>query len=647
MNYEKFNVKITEGYYLGRWGYTAEVTHDGLKENKILVYRDSDMLNRKINILAEKWDNRWKKLCEKNEKEKLIKNLEEKTAIKNYDAKFFLEETRNILHKTLEIDNRVDWDLLKNQSKFDEGISKRPELPEKPRISRKPRMPRKPELLEKPKRNSISLKQELELPKLTDEKYKLNLSFRDRIFKSRITKKKDNIKVLFQKDVEEINELNKRIKVENERSIKNEEVALQERIEKWENDYEKKLKKWEDDCEKKLKKWENNYEKKVKKWKDECQRITDEHNKESEKINNQRKLFYEEQKKANELIDIFREEYFKLKTEAIEQYCSLVLSNSNYPTSFPQSFEIEYSKKNKSLIVDYRLPSLDDLPIIKEVKFVKTKKEIKEVLLSKTEINKLFDNTLYQICLRTIHELFEADTVNAIEIITFNGFVNFINKSNGKEENSCLISLQTSKEEFLSINLSKVDPKECFKGLKGIGSSKLYGLSPIKPIIMMDRIDSRIAESYSVVGDLDDTVNLAKMNWEDFENLVREIFAKEFTNEGAEVHVTQASRDGGVDAIAFDPDPIRGGKIVIQAKRYTNVVSVSAVRDLYGTVVNEGAIKGILVTTADYGPDAYKFAKDKPLLLMNGNNLLHMLMKHGIKAKIDINEAKKYFKENS
>jgi len=24
--------------------------------------------------------------------------------------------------------------------------------------------------------------------------------------------------------------------------------------------------------------------------------------------------------------------------------------------------------------------------------------------------------------------------------------------------------------------------------------------------------------------------------------------------------------------IAFDPDPIRGGKIVIQAKRYTNVV---------------------------------------------------------------------------
>lgn len=38
--------------------------------------------------------------------------------------------------------------------------------------------------------------------------------------------------------------------------------------------------------------------------------------------------------------------------------------------------------------------------------------------------------------------------------------------------------------------------------------------------------------------------------------------------------ITQASRDGGVDAIAFDPDPIRGSKIVIQAKRYTNTVLI-------------------------------------------------------------------------
>jgi restriction system protein len=95
-----------------------------------------------------------------------------------------------------------------------------------------------------------------------------------------------------------------------------------------------------------------------------------------------------------------------------------------------------------------------------------------------------------------------------------------------------------------------------------------------------------------------------------------------------------------VDAVAFDPDPIRGGKIVIQAKRYTNTVGVSAVRDLYGTIMNEGATKGILVTTADYGADSYNFAKGKPITLLNGGNLLHLLEKHGHRAKIDIKEAK-------
>lgn len=63
-------------------------------------------------------------------------------------------------------------------------------------------------------------------------------------------------------------------------------------------------------------------------------------------------------------------------------------------------------------------------------------------------------------------------------------------------------------------------------------------------------------------------------------------------------------------------------------------------RDLYGTVMNEGASKGILVTTSDYGRDSYEFAKDKPITLLNGSNLLHILKKYGYEARIDLTEAK-------
>ena len=87
--------------------------------------------------------------------------------------------------------------------------------------------------------------------------------------------------------------------------------------------------------------------------------------------------------------------------------------------------------------------------------------------------------------------------------------------------------------------------------------------------------------------------------------------------------ITQASRDGGVDA---GPSiQIQFGEAKSLSRRSAiNTVGVAAVRDLYGTVLNEGATKGVLVTTSDYGPDAYGFAKDKPLVLMNGANLLHL-----------------------
>ena len=253
----------------------------------------------------------------------------------------------------------------------------------------------------------------------------------------------------------------------------------------------------------------------------------------------------------------------------------------------------------------------------------------------------VYEEVNYKIALRTLFELFHADEAKAVDSIVFNGIVDTIDKATGQNIKPCIMSIQVSWLEFEPINLEQVDPKACFKKLKGVSASKLQALAPVAPVAQISREDKRFVESYEVAHTLDNSVNLASMDWEDFEHLIRELFAKEFGREGGEVRVTQASRDGGVDAVAFDPDPIRGGKIVIQAKRYTNVVGVAAVRDLWGTIMNEGAMKGILVTTSHYGADAYEFAKGKPITLLEGGNLLHLLAKHGHKAKIDLKEAKK------
>jgi restriction system protein len=375
---------------------------------------------------------------------------------------------------------------------------------------------------------------------------------------------------------------------------------------------------------------DKDYENEIKKWESETA--------EWEK---RKEIFMQEQKDYNAKIDEMKDSYLKQNVDSIIEYCEMVLNNSSYPETFTKNYELEYNPDNKILIVEYELPSMESFPKVKEVKYIASRKELKESFIPESQQTKMFDEAMYKITLRTIHELFEADTANAIDAISLNGWIKAINKATGKEENNCILSIQVKKNEFIQIDLANVDPKTCFKNLKGVASSKLSSITPVQPILQISKIDKRFVESYEVANKLDTSTNLAAMDWEDFEHLIRELFEKEFQSNGGEVKVTQASRDGGVDAVAFDPDPIRGGKIVIQAKRYTNTVGVSAVRDLYGTVMNEGATKGILVSTADYGPDAYEFAKGKPLTLLNGSNLLHLLEKHGHHAKIDLREAKK------
>jgi restriction system protein len=88
--------------------------------------------------------------------------------------------------------------------------------------------------------------------------------------------------------------------------------------------------------------------------------------------------------------------------------------------------------------------------------------------------------------------------------------------------------------------------------------------------------------------------------------------------------------------VAYDNRAIFGGKVIIQAKRYKNTVPVSAVRDLFGSVHNEGATKGILVTTSGFGKASFDFANDKPLELLSGTNLLYLLKEHAaVDAKIE------------
>lgn len=583
-------------------GYQISIYHKGLKEHKLLSATEKYLLESKVNLQIQKWNERWNREVSS-----------EGANLRTEEAQQAIEEIENLLTHTLSIDDTIQWHKLKDRKRFTE---KNPEEYLEGTLSNLTK-PIKGVLKPIPLITDVNLPLK---PDINSLRYLPQLSLIDKLLVSRRRKK----------------ELTKR------------------------DEYQRDYIKWEEDCKQKNTEYNNLckdvelYNKKVEvDFNNDTisyENLKKHHIEENQKLvadwEKRKAEFYKQQEEYNAKIDKLKEAYLNQSEEAILEYCERVLSNSKYPDSFPQKFEIEYNLTNKILIIEYELPSIECFPKIKDVKYLAARKELKETYISDSQLNKMFDDAMYKITLRTIHELFEADKANALDAISFNGWVNAINKATGKTENNCIVSIQVKKEEFLEIDLSNVDPKTCFKNLKGVAGSKLSALTPIQPILQISRADKRFVEGYNVAEQIDNSTNLAAMDWEDFEHLIRELFEKEFQSNGGEVKVTQASRDGGVDAIAFDPDPIRGGKIVIQAKRYINTVGVSAVRDLYGTVVNEGATKGILVSTADYGPDAYDFAKGKPLTLLNGSNLLHLLEKHGHHAKIDLKEAKKILSEN-
>lgn len=353
-----------------------------------------------------------------------------------------------------------------------------------------------------------------------------------------------------------------------------------------------------------------------------------------------RDAYLERQRDDNTAWDRQRSTYESADPTAVAAYCEMVLARSPYPDAFPNECAVDF-QANGVLVMDLALPPPDAIGRLKEVRYVASREALEEKYLSSADHTKLYDDVLYQVVIRTISELFRADYIHAIKAIVLNGFVTSVDLATGHETTACILSVRAGSEQFAGLNLPQLDPKACFRQLKGVGSAKLHGLTPVAPILVLSREDRRFVDSHDVTHQLDQGTNLASMDWEEFEHLIREVFALEYAANGGEVRVTQASRDGGVDAVAFDPDPIRGGKIVIQAKRYTNTVPVSAVRDLFGTVQHEGAMKGILVTTSGFGPDALEFASNKPLSLIDGRQLLGLLAKHGHRAKIDLVEARR------
>lgn len=272
------------------------------------------------------------------------------------------------------------------------------------------------------------------------------------------------------------------------------------------------------------------------------------------------------------------------------------------------------------------MPPYDVVPEAKSVRYVPSQDQDKETARPATQRRALYREVLAQSALLVLHQLFAADEYGILDSVALNGFVDAPDPATGRQSHIFLATVMAGRSGFTELHLEQVDPVSCLTdALRGQLAARPDQLTPVRPSRQPQDVGNHV-----VTHGGDEEPDLYDMDPIAFESLVAELFRAM----GMQAVTTQRSNDGGVDVDALDPTPIRGGKIVVQVKRYRATVPPTAVRDLYGTVQDRGANKGVLVTTSAYGPGSHTFARGKPLELISGSELVDLLHRHGLRGRL-------------
>jgi Holliday junction resolvasome RuvABC ATP-dependent DNA helicase subunit len=118
----------------------------------------------------------------------------------------------------------------------------------------------------------------------------------------------------------------------------------------------------------------------------------------------------------------------------------------------------------------------------------------------------------------------------------------------------------------------------------------------------------------------------------DFERLIASLLARM----GFQAEMTKTTGDGGIDIIASLDRPVFGGRYLFQCKRFApdNLVGAPTVRDFYGAVTADRAVKGVLITTSEFTVQAREFGERVGVELIALGQLKRLLVEYGLEEAL-------------
>ncbi len=152
---------------------------------------------------------------------------------------------------------------------------------------------------------------------------------------------------------------------------------------------------------------------------------------------------------------------------SVVEYFAMVLGNSVYPDDFPQHFRLAYLPKQRHLLIEYHLPPVEVIPVVKEYRYDRVRDDLTAIPRDEGEIRRRYIEIIAQVTLRTIHEIDRGGPRRP-------GAAGLVQRHR-RHDRPAYRPLRpavpgvgrTGRETFAAIKLRRVDPIACLKHLEG------------------------------------------------------------------------------------------------------------------------------------------------------------------------------------
>jgi restriction system protein len=163
--------------------------------------------------------------------------------------------------------------------------------------------------------------------------------------------------------------------------------------------------------------------------------------------------------------------------DAITTYVGIVLADSVYPDCFPVEYDYAFDLATRELTLTAIVSPPGAIPTEKAYRWVKATDEITATAQPVTEQKNRYNNAVWQVAIRTLHEVFEADRQGKIHSIALSVETRTTHPATGQDTEIPFVVVSADRETFLTFDLSNVVSFETLKHLGAALSKSPFDLA--------------------------------------------------------------------------------------------------------------------------------------------------------------------------